>query len=210
MEAWFPGAQGAEAIASVLFGETNPSGRLPISFPAAEADLPRPKVDGFDTLETDFTGVPPTPDARLSVDYDIEGSDVGYRWFARTGRKALFPFGYGLSYTTFASSGLVTDGTSASFSITNTGKRAGAAVGQVYLVSRNGAASRRLVAFQRVELAAGETRKVAVRFDPRLLADWTDKGWAIKAGQYGFALGDNAEQLGSPVAVSVKGKVWRD
>ena len=210
VEAWFPGSRGAEAIASVLFGDTNPSGRLPISFPASEADLPRPKVDGFDQFETSFGGDAPTPDAKLQLDYDIEGSDVGYRWFARTGRKTLFPFGHGLSYTTFATSGLTTDGKSASFTVTNTGKRAGATVGQVYLVTRNGAARQRLAAFQRVELAPGEARKVTVRFDPRVFADWTDKGWSLQGGKYGFALGENAEQLGPVVQASIKPKVWRD
>lgn len=103
--AWYPGARGGEAIASVLFGATNPSGRLPITFPAREADLPRAKIDGFETLEPSFTGDPPSPDAKLPVDYNIEGSDLGYRWNARQGLKSLFPFGYGLTYTSFATDG---------------------------------------------------------------------------------------------------------
>lgn len=210
LQAWYPGSRGAEAIAAVLFGDANPSGRLPITFPASEADLPRPKVDGFDTLEPNFFGTAPSPDAQLHVDYDIEGSDLGYRWNARTGKKALFPFGFGLSYTTFAASGLTTDGTTASLTVANTGSRAGATVAQVYLVSRNGEAKRRLVAFQRAELAPGESRKLDLTIDPRLLADWNGKGWTIPAGRYRFAIGENAEALGQEVEVTLREKRWKD
>ncbi|MBT0670512.1 glycoside hydrolase family 3 C-terminal domain-containing protein [Novosphingobium profundi] len=210
LEAWYPGARGADAIASVLFGETNPSGHLPITFPASEADLPRPKVDGFATLDPNFAGDPPTPDTRLSVNYDIEGSDLGYRWNAREGKKALFPFGYGLSYSRFAAGGLASDGATARFHVTNTGARAGADVAQVYLVSRNGKARQRLVGFARVELAPGESREVSVTIDPRLLADWNGKGWTIARGTYAFALGEDAEHLGEPVTVALSARSWKD
>jgi len=210
VEAWYPGGRGGEAIASVLFGETNPSGRLPISFPARESDLPRTKVDGFDTLEMNFGGDAPSPDAKLSVNYDIEGSDVGYRWFSRTGRKTLFPFGFGLSYTNFATSRLKTDGETASFAVRNTGQRRGATVSQLYLVSRNGEQRQRLVAFNRVDLEAGAEQKVRVRIDPRLLADWSGDSWEIKAGDYGFALGENAETLGPVVKVPIRARRWKD
>ena len=210
LQAWYPGSRGAEAIADVLFGKANPSGRLPITFPASEADLPRPRVDGFDSLEPNFGGDAPSPDAQLHVDYDIEGSDLGYRWNARTGKKALFPFGFGLSYTTFASSGLKTDGKTASLTVANTGSRSGAAVAQVYLVSRNGEAKRRLVAFQRAELAPGESRKLDLTIDPRLLADWNGTGWTIPAGRYRFAIGENAEALGQEVEVTLRERRWKD
>ena len=97
------GSRGGDAIASVLFGETNPSGRLPITFPANVSQLPRPVLDGYFDLEPDFSGAAPHPGALLVADYDIEGSDVGYRWFARKGHKALFPFGHGLASSTFSS-----------------------------------------------------------------------------------------------------------
>lgn len=210
LEAWYPGARGGEAIASVLFGETNPSGRLPITFPQTLSQLPRPVLDGHATLEPDFLGNPPKPDSQLPVNYDIEGSDVGYRWFARTGAKALFPFGFGLSYTQFETSGLTTDGTTARFLIKNTGKRSGATVGQVYLVSRNGNPKRRLVGFERVELAPGASQAVSVKIDPRLLGDWSRGGWSITAGEYGFALGDDAEQLGTVVTARVTARRWSD
>ncbi|EIZ78646.1 beta-glucosidase [Novosphingobium sp. Rr 2-17] len=210
VQAWYPGARGGEAIASVLFGETNPSGRLPITFPASAEQLPRPVLDGYHEFEPNFAGDAPSKTAKLTVNYDIEGSDLGYRWNARKGYKALFPFGYGLSYTTFAASGLKTDGTTASLTVRNTGKRAGATVAQVYLVSRSGMTAQRLVGFQRVELAPGQTSKVTVKIDPRLLADWKDGGWTIPAGDYAFAIGENAETLGAPVKVSLREKHWGD
>jgi beta-glucosidase len=208
VEAWYPGARGGPAIANVLFGRTNPSGRLPITFPASTADLPRPTLDGYAELEPNFAGAPPTPDATLSANYNIEGSDVGYRWDAREGKKALFPFGYGLSYTSFTPGGLKIDGLRASFTIANTGSLAGEDIGQVYLVSRNGKASQRLVGFKRVSVAPGETAAASVEIDPRLLADWRDGGWSIPAGDYVFALGKNAETLVSKITVHMNARHW--
>jgi beta-glucosidase len=208
--AWYPGVRGAEAIASVLFGEVNPSGRLPITFPANTSQLPRPLLDGMDSVEPGFVGAPASPDAKLTADYDIEGSDVGYRWFARTGQRPLFPFGFGLSYTTFNVTGLVTDGRTASFEISNTGSRSGATVGQIYLVGRGGEPERRLVGFKRKDLQPGETRRVTVEFDRRLLADWNGDGWTMPAGVYEFAVGQDSENLGRPVAVSLEAGTWQD
>jgi beta-glucosidase len=210
LEAWYPGARGGEAIAAVLFGKANPSGRLPITFPAGVEQLARPRLDGYAELEPNFAGDPPTPDARLSADYDIEGSDVGYRWFARQGRTPLFPFGFGLSYTAFETSDLQVKGLSASFTVRNAGARAGATVGQLYLVSRNGAPKRRLVGFQRVDLAPGEARTVSLAIDPRLLADWSGGGWSMAGGSYAFALGEDAEHLGPAKAVRLAGRRWKD
>lgn len=210
VQAWYPGIRGGDAIASVLFGETNPSGRLPVTFPASVENLPRPKLDGYDEFEANFAGDAPNAEAKLSIDYSIEGSDLGYRWNARKGIKALFPFGFGLSYTTFASSAFKTAGQSASFTLTNTGNRDGATVGQVYLIKRNGETKQRLVGFQRVDLKAGASANVQVTFDPRLLADWKDGAWSIPAGTYEFALGENAEQLGQAVKVNFKARRWKD
>ena len=214
IEAWYPGAKGGEAIASVLFGETNPSGRLPVTFPASLDQLPRPKLDGLGEFEAGLAPGAPVG-AKLSANYDIEGSDVGYRWFARQGQKALFPFGYGLSYTSFATSGLTVRGPSAaqltaSFALANTGTREGAGVAQLYLVSRGGMAKQRLVGFRRVDLAAGVSQQLSFTIDPRLLADWKDGGWSIPAGSYGFALGDDAEHLGPSVTVKLPARHWRD
>lgn len=214
VEAWYPGVRGGEAIASVLFGETNPSGRLPITFPASESQLPRPKLDGSDWVEPTFGGNPLPGKDKLAADYDIEGADVGYRWFARKGEKPLFPFGFGLGYTTFDSSGLMVSGKAstlkATFTVRNTGARQGDDVAQLYLVGRNGQGSRRLVGFQRVSLAPGASQKVTTTVDPRLLADWTDGGWKIPAGRYSFALGRNAEDVGPVVTVTLAATRWKD
>jgi beta-glucosidase len=210
IEAWYPGSRGGEAIAAVLFGDANPSGHLPITFSRGAEQLPRPVLDGFAELETDFSGNPPTPDAQLSANYDIEGSDVGYRWNARQGQQALFPFGYGLSYTTFSQSGFTTDGRSATFTVTNTGERQGADVAQVYLLARGDETKQRLVGFARVDLAPGESRQVTEEFDQRLLADWSGNGWSIPAGDYRFGLATDAETIVAEQTVRVRARRWRD
>jgi len=205
VEAWFPGARGGEAITSVLYGDTNPSGHLPVTFPASVDQLPHPVLPGSNTVEQNFMGKG-KPGQALSADYDVEGSDVGYRWFARTGAKPTFPFGYGLSYTSFAHSGLsVKSGetVTASFSIKNTGARDGADVPQLYLVNQAGKAVKRLAAFSKVALKAGESQTVSVTVDPRLLANWAGNDWVIKAGSYGFALGTSADNLGGVVTVKL-------
>lgn len=210
LEAWYPGTKGGEAIADILFGKVNPSGRLPVSFPASVDQLPRPKIDGYAELEPSFIGGPPTPDAKLITDYDIEGSDLGYRWFARTNAKPLFPFGYGLTYTRFAMDGLKMDGFTARFTVRNVGNRAGAATAQLYLTTRGNERKLRLAGFERVDLAPGQSRTISLRIDPRIIADWHQGGWSIKGGRYGFALGDNADSLLPPVFVTLPARQWKD
>jgi beta-glucosidase len=210
VEAWYPGARGGEAIASVLFGETNPSGHLPITFPASEDQLPRPEVDGFDWVEPRIGGGPRRPDETLLVDYDIEGSDVGYRWFARQGEQPLFPFGFGLSYTAFESGELEISGLDATFTVRNTGEMEGADVAQLYLVSRAGTPERRLVGFSRVNLVPGMQQEVSVTMDARILADWNGNGWTMPAGDYVFALGDDAETFVDEVTVQFEERTWED
>ena len=184
LEAWYPGAKGGEAIANLLFGRTNPSGRLPITFPGSEAELPRPTVPGAGgPIKASFT-----------VDYP-EGANVGYRWYERTGAKPLFPFGYGLSYTTFAYSGLKATGgqtLQASVAVKNTGRREGADVVQVYAAPPGG--MRRLIGFRKVTLKPGESRRVSVVADPRLIAtfDVAQHGWHVAAGDYAVAAGGSS------------------
>jgi beta-glucosidase len=209
LEAWYPGARGGEAIASVLFGETNPSGRLPITFPASLSQLPRPVLDGAGIIEPGLLPVAP-PAEGLKADYNIEGSDLGYRWNARKGQKALFPFGFGLSYTNFDMGDLKLSGLSASFTVKNTGNRAGATVPQLYLVSVNGEVRQRLAGFQKLELAPGASRQVRLTIDPRIIAEWEKGGWSIKGGAYAFALGDSAEALGPVATVSLAERRWTD
>ena len=190
VEAWYPGQHGADAIADVLFGQVNPSGHLPVTFHASLDQLPRPRLPGF--------GLPP------DSSYDIafpEGSDVGYRWFARTGAKPLFPFGHGLSYTTFAVSDVKVEGgktLTVSFAVTNTGDRAGAHVPQVYLRGAAGKVATRLIGFEKVELAPGEQKRVSVVADPRLLAsfDSAAHGWRVAGGDYRVSVSADASDTG--------------
>ena len=191
LEAWYPGSEGGKAIAAVLFGDVNPSGRLPITFPAAEADLPHPKLPGADQ-PVNARGDPEPFD----VDY-AEGSDVGYRWFARTGARPLFPFGHGLSYTSFRYADLqveVGETATLSFEVTNTGQRAGTEVAQVYLKVAPGRSQQRLVGWSRVTLEPGQTKRVTVAANPRLLADWDTAAHAfrIAGGEYRFFVGPDA------------------
>jgi beta-glucosidase len=203
VEAWYPGGRGGEAIASILFGETNPSGRLPVTFPMSIQDLPRPILDGawINSLSPD---VLPTEDIRAN--YDIEGSDVGYRWYAREGKSVLFPFGFGLSYTSFTYDTMtlsVGKQVVAQFTVRNTGKREGADVPQLYLTSAAGRRLQRLAAFEKVDLKPGEMRHVTVTVDPRILAEWdtSTNGWRIHSGIYEFALGASAADLRQRAAV---------
>jgi beta-glucosidase len=155
-------------------------------------------------LVPSFTGKAPAEDAQLILDYDIEGSDLEYRWNAREGHQALFPFGFGLSYTSFEAGSLESDGKSASLVVRNTGKRPGATVAQLYLVGRSGTPTRRLVGFQRVQLALGEARKVTLKIDRRILADWRDGGCIKPAGTYQFAIGEDAEHVGTSTDVNCR------
>ena len=211
VEAWYPGARGGEAIASVLFGDSDPSGRLPVSFPAAVSQLPRPDLPGADSVEPNFGGAG-RPGQTLTIDYRIEGADVGYRWFARQGERALFPFGFGLSYSQFEHDDLrmsAEGGVSAQVTVRNAGGRAGADVVQLYLVSAPGAPTLRLAGFVRVRLQAGESRSVQIPVDARLLARRQRDGWRIAAGRYGFVVGTSAEALGPAVGLTLPDRRWR-
>ncbi|MEH0194339.1 glycoside hydrolase family 3 C-terminal domain-containing protein [Caulobacter sp. CCNWLY153] len=191
VEAWYPGQEGGTAIANVLSGKVNPSGRLPISFPIDESQLAHPVIE-------DIGGTGERP---VTVTYD-EGADVGYRRFAATKAKPLFAFGHGLSYTRFSYSGLrVTAGKApaATVTVSNDGPRDGATVVQVYLTSVGDQPRRRLVGFGKVQLSAGERRQVTLPIDRRLLAQWGQKGWRMSAGDYGFATGQSALDLGESV-----------
>ena len=194
VEAWYSGARGGEAIAKVLFGEVNPQGRLPLSFPTGEAQLARPALPGADQhFVESFTPATPTP---FQVRY-TEGSDVGYRAYARTGEKPLYPFGYGLSYTTFRYTDLKVVGgrtISATFTVTNTGPRTGAETPQLYLTSAPKRAQQRLVGWSKVTLKPGESRKVTVTAPQRMLANWDTAahGWRLDAGAYRVAVGPDA------------------
>jgi beta-glucosidase len=180
LEAWYPGIKGADAIADILFGDVNPSGRLPITFPASLEQTPHPKLDGLLDFEP----------GRTRVNYDIEGSDVGYRWYDRKGLTPLFPFGFGLSYTSFRYDDLQlrSEGNTihASFMVTNTGNRPGRDTPQVYVTARGKTKGQRLIGWGNIDIAPGASARVSVDVDPRLLADWSTprQRWQVPAGRY--------------------------
>jgi beta-glucosidase len=187
VEAWYPGQAGGQAIAEVLAGAVNPSGRLPMSFPADLGQTPRPELPGLGTP----WGTPTT------IAYD-EGAEVGYRWFAQEGTAPLYAFGHGLGYTSFDYGGLEVGGgdtITARFTVTNTGERDGADVPQLYLTFAAGDERMRLLGFERVELAAGESRAVTLTADPRLVARYdADTGeWHVAAGAYRVMVGRAAD-----------------
>ena len=201
LEAWYPGQAGGRAVAEVLTGIVNPSGRLPLTFPAELAQTPRPEIEAM--------GAPPgTPS---TIRYD-EGAEVGYRWFATRGDRPLFAFGHGLSYTSFDYGDLSVEGgetVTATFTITNTGGRAGADVPQLYLTRAAGEPRVRLLGFERVELEPGESRSVTLRTDPRLLAryDGDAAEWHVRGGRHDVALGRAADDLVLTAEVALRD--WR-
>ncbi|WP_240320878.1 beta-glucosidase [Sphingomonas crusticola] len=203
LEAWYPGGRGGPAIANVLTGRVNPSGRLPVSFPAALEQLPRPEIVGAGANGER----PPLGTKPLPLPYR-EGPDVGYRWYARQKLKPLFPFGYGLSYSQFDYSDLaVTGGTtlSVSFNVRNTGKVAGADVPQVYLTSLAGAPELRLIGWEKIGLAPGESRRVTLAADRRLIGRYDAKahGWRVPAGRYEVGLGTSSAALAARASATI-------
>lgn len=185
---FFPGQEGGQAIAELLAGEIEPSGRLPISFPISEADLPHPNLPnaGVDFL------VP------VTAEYN-EGADIGYRWYARQGRKTHFPFGYGLSYSSVRYSDLkVTGGDkiNLSFTVTNTGLRKTTDTPQIYLTHGPEGSDRRLLSFARIELAPGKQTQISLEIaDPRLFGRFDGEmgQWKVPSGTYTLAVSTDAE-----------------
>ena len=191
VEAWYPGQEGGRAIAEVLTGATNPSGRLPISFPRSLESQPRREIPGLGAPER-------TP---VRVEYP-EGSAVGYRRYARDGLTPLFAFGHGLGYTRFSHSAprlVARQPLTLAITVRNEGERAGEDVPQLYLVGRDETRVQRLVGFQRVALAPGESRELRFTPDPRLLAQFSQGGWRIDAARYRFAVGHSATDLATPL-----------
>ncbi|MCW2911888.1 MAG: glycoside hydrolase family 3 domain protein [Actinomycetia bacterium] len=213
-EAWYPGQQDGTAIAALLFGQANPSGHLTVTFPASLSQVP-----ASTTAQWPGTGG--------TVQYS-EGIDVGYRWYNTRGLTPLFPFGYGLSYTSFSFSNLkitaLPAGGSATVSatVTNTGSRAGADVAQLYVSdpSAAGEPPRQLEGFARVNLQPGASQAVSFPLTQRNLSYWNSSASAFAAatGNYGIAVGDSTAnlpltgtlavtsgQLGQPVTITSPG-----
>jgi beta-glucosidase len=196
LEAWYPGQSGGAAIARLLFGAVNPSGKLPLTFPAGTNDLPRPVIN-----------TPPDASTPFPVNY-AEGFYVGYKWYNVHGITPLFPFGFGLSYTTFAFSNasLVNNLSSANpnlqvtFALANTGSVAGAEVAQVYLAfpANTGEPPRRLAGWQKVMLQPGAQQQVTIEVDandsshPLSYWDVGANAWLMAPGTYTVYLGNSS------------------
>lgn len=208
LEAFYPGIRGGPAIARILTGKVNPSGHLPISFPASSDQLAHPDLPGL--------GLPGETPTHITYD---EGAAVGYKWYDVNGYKPLWAFGHGLSYTTFALSGLTAqpDGKSVKvgFSMRNSGKRAGKGVAQVYVAPADWKkagweAPKRLGAFAKTELKPSKARQIELNVDPRLLATYeaANNNWHIKAGTYRVMVGPASDADMQSVDVTLPDSVW--
>jgi beta-glucosidase len=192
LEAWYPGMEGGAAIARLLFGEVSPSGKLPFTWYERLRDWPCVALGTQDDARVNYT----------------EGLLTGYRYADARGVSPLFPFGFGLSYTTFAYSGLHLSRASLSageplsvqFRVTNTGARAGMEVAQVYVSDLHSdlpRPPRELKAFTRLALAPGQTRTAMLRLDPRALAfyDPARHGWVTEPGAFRISVGSSSRDL---------------
>ncbi|ACU72743.1 Beta-glucosidase [Catenulispora acidiphila DSM 44928] len=189
-ENWYAGQEAGNAIAALLFGDANPSGKLPVTFPASLADVPAHTTAQW-------------PGTNNQVQYS-EGVDVGYRWYDSQNKTPLFPFGYGLSYTSFGFSNLSVGALSGNTStvtatVTNTGTTAGAEVAQLYVgdPSSTGEPPKQLKGFVRVSLAPGQSQTVQFTVSSHDLAHWADSagGWTTTSGAYQILVGDSSRNL---------------
>jgi len=195
LEVWYPGIRGAQAAANILFGDVNPCAKLPVTFPKADADLPHPQIPGIDLIPAGGGrgGYGRMPE--FDIDY-TEGLKVGYKWFDAEGKQPLFAFGHGLSYTTFAYSGLKAAIDSVSFTVRNTGKRAGVEVVEVYagLPAAAGEPPKRLVAWDKVTLEPGQSKNVTLPLDPKFLSIFDEQkdAWSLLPGEYKIFVGGSS------------------
>ncbi|HEV2464891.1 MAG TPA: glycoside hydrolase family 3 C-terminal domain-containing protein [Acidobacteriaceae bacterium] len=176
VEAWYPGIGGAQALAKLLFGDVNFSAKLPATFAKSDSQLPYPEVNGINLNEVAHH-FPYIKDGKkmistmkdkpnFDVDYNKAGAAVGYKWFEEQHSQPLYPFGFGLSYTTYSYSDLTVDpqGRTATLTIRNTGQRAGTEIAEVYaeVPASAGEHYKRLVAFDRVPLGVGESKTITL------------------------------------------------
>jgi len=198
LEAWYAGSSGHKALANVLTGEVNPSAKLAMTFPASEEDLPRPTIAPLPLRDkgqgTEAVNGETHVASKYSVNYS-EGAKVGYKWYRAEHKPVLFPFGFGLSYTTYSYSELKTEKESVSFTVRNTGRRPGTEIAQVYvsLPQAAGESFRRLAGWQRVALKPGESETVSVAIDPQILSIYEEEksAWTRVPGSYGVFAGSS-------------------
>jgi beta-glucosidase len=214
LEAWYPGQEDGNAIAALLFGDVDPSGHLPVTFPASLSQVPASTAAQW-------------PGTNGTVQYS-EGLDVGYRWYDANNLTPLFPFGYGLSYTTFSFGNLsisaLPKGGAATVTatVTNTGSREGADVAQLYVTdpAASGEPPRQLEGFARVDLQPGQSKTVTFQLGQANLQYWnsSSSAWATSTGNYTISVGDSdrnlpltgtlavtSAQLGQPVTLANPG-----
>jgi beta-glucosidase len=209
---WYSGMEGGNAIARVVFGDVNPSGKLPATFPKRLADSP-----------AHTGGAKGFPGENGTTTYS-EGVFVGYRWFDTKNIEPLFAFGHGLSYTTFKYSNLKlvrgadanNPGATVEFEITNTGKRAGAEIAQMYVQDVQSSVARplkELKGFQKVQLQPGETKTVSVSLDRSAFAFFDEKqsSWVAEAGEFKVLVGASSRDIRLESSLSLnRGSVWKE
>ena len=195
VEAWYAGSSGHKALANVLTGDVNPSAKLAMTFPVSEEDLPRPTIAPLPQRDkgqgTGAVNGATHVASKYSVTYS-EGAKVGYKWYRAEHKPVLFPFGFGLSYTTYSYTGLKVEQengqATVSFTIRNTGKRPGNEIAQVYVALPQAAREdfRRLAGWLRVDLKPGESRTVSIAIDPQMLSIYDEEksGWTKLPGSY--------------------------
>jgi beta-glucosidase len=207
LETWYPGIGGGQAMANILFGEADPSGKLPVTFAVREADLPHPQIAGLDPSQkkavADAGGVSAVVEAPLKP-FDVpytEGVLFGYKWFDVEKKTPLFPFGFGLSYTTFAYSGETVDASkrTVTFTVRNTGSRAGSEIAEVYTVLPESSheSFKRLSGWKRIPLAPGESQTVTVAMDEQTLEIFNaaKDEWEMPQGTFKVMVGPSSRQI---------------
>jgi beta-glucosidase len=201
VEAWYAGSAGHKALADVLVGDVNPSGKLAMTFPKSESDLPRPVIPPLPANDEGQGNDSVNSGTRVSsyaVHYD-EGPEVGYKWYEARQKQPLFAFGFGLSYTSYTYSGLSIDSSTktARFTVKNTGTRTGTEIAEVYATLPKGAdeSFKRLVGWKRVTLAPGESQIITVAIDPGTLQTFDESrdAWNFAAGDYGIFVGPSSD-----------------
>jgi hypothetical protein len=208
-EAWYPGQEDGDAIAALLFGDVDPSGRLTETFPASQADIPEQSAAQWPGVTEPGDSVGP------HSDYS-EGLLVGYRWYDAKGITPLFPFGYGLDYTSFRYSGMTLQSThasanvaQASIRVTNTGDRAGADVPQMYVEdpASTGEPPSQLKGYGRVSLSPGTSATVNLALTARALSWWnsTSHSWTVSPGCYTVGIGPNERDMAAQQILAVDG-----
>ncbi len=219
LEVWYPGIGGAQALANILFGDINPSGKLSVTFAKTEADLPHPQIVGMEIEKKTKLRAADAKAAggeeekhlgQFDLSYASEGAKVGYKWFDAEHKEPLFPFGFGLSYTTFTESGLTVDDVQKTvrFTVRNTGRRDGTEVAQVYVALPTAAKEnyKRLVAWQRVALAPGESKTVALSLNPLYMSifDTGKDAFTLLPGEYKVMLGSSSRDLPETATLHVQ------